>query len=190
MKSDAVNKKHWSADASELFNLYVEVGEVKLSSVKKDDCRYVECWISSFFHKNCIREECRNTKRRPIYGVIEHIEDLCGGENACVMIMEDDNEDAVSSWSDAVYLLIKYIKRIDNVKAVIIFTKRTREELRARQENSPARVFERMDYPNLCDAADVCVTRQSSVFSCSKDRKIFINKPSCSEYVKCFPKEN
>ena len=54
MKSDAANKKHWSADAGELFNLYVEVGEVKLSSVKKDDCRYVECWISSFFHKNCI----------------------------------------------------------------------------------------------------------------------------------------
>lgn len=190
MKSNETRKTHWSDGSNELFNLYVEVGEVKLSSVKKDDCRYVECWISSFFHKNCIREECRNTKRRPIYGVIEHIEDLCGGENACIMIMEDDNEDAVSSWSDAVCLLIKYIKRIDNVKAVIIFTKQTREELRARQENSPARVFERMDYPTLCDAADVCVTRQSNVFSDSKDRKIFINKPSCSEYVKCFPKEN
>ena len=65
MKSDATKKKHWSTGAGELFNLYVEVGEVKLSSIRTEDCRYVECWIKSTFSHDCVREECRSRQKPP-----------------------------------------------------------------------------------------------------------------------------
>lgn len=183
------DKKHWTVGASELFNLYVEVGEVKLSSLKSEDCRFVECWISSHFHSGCVREECQNKKRRPIYGVIEYIEKLCEGENTCVLIMEDDTENAVRDWADAIYLLVKYLKRIDNVKAAVIFTKQTRDEISNLKVNHHSFACDPDECLALYETVDACVTQQSNIFSNSKDRKIFINDPGCSKYIKNFPKD-
>ena len=183
MRSEKTTNKDWRTGSGELFGLYIEVGEVKLSSLKAENCRFVECWISSYFHKNCEREECLNPKRRPIYGVIEYIENLCANENTCVLIMEDDNENAVKSWGTAVYLLVKYLKRIENIKAVMLFTKQTREEINTPRSPSFCADFEFDSGNSLYKLADVCFTERSNVFDDSGKGEIMVNAPDCQKYV-------
>ena len=172
-----ISNDNWKSGFSELFDLYVEVGEVKLSDVRSNECRFVECWISSCFHRNCARNECRDSKRRPIYEVIEEIESLCRSESSCGMIMEDENENAVRDWYQAIYYIVKYLKRIENIKAIILYTKQTKEEIEKAQEITESSEFEQHHFGEVYSLADVCVTRMSNVFSDARSREIVINNP-------------
>ena len=117
------------------------------------------------------------------------MEDLCEGEDTCILIMEDDTENAVKDWADAVYLLIKYLKRIDNVKAVVVFTKQTRDEILEVKINDYCFDCDPGQRLALFEKADAFVTQQSNAFSVSKDRKIYINNPRCSKYIKILSKD-
>ena len=178
------SQNDWRNGAGELFGLYVEVGDIKTSALNNEKCSFVECWISSYFHKNCLREECASSSRRPIYSVIEDIENLCVGENSCVLIMEDDTENAIRDWHTAIYLIVKYLKRIEKIKAVMIFTKQTAEEINTPRRPSFCSDFEFESRDDLYKLVDVCFTERSNVFADSKDSKVVINTAECGELVK------
>ena len=37
---------------AELFGVYMEVGEIKISDLSGENCRFVELWVGSCFRKN------------------------------------------------------------------------------------------------------------------------------------------
>ncbi len=168
---------------AELFDLYIEVGEIKVSEIQAENSIFIEVWVSSTWKSRCIRPECRSSVRRPIYGVIQEIAELCAEKNACVMIMEDDAEDAVQSWERAIFLMTKHLKRIKNIKAVIPYTKQTNEEIN--KQNIPAFYydFDKECYITLYDIADAYITQQSNIYSDASKRKVFINNKRVSAYV-------
>ena len=178
------SQNDWRDGAGELFGLYVEVGNIKSSALKNEKCNFVECWISSNFHKNCLREECKSSSRRPIFSVIEDIENLCVGENSCVLIMEDDTENAIRDWHTAIYLMVKYLKRIDKIKSVIIFTKQTREEINAPHRPLHCSDFEFESRNDLYKLVDVCFTECSNAFATSTAGQAVVNTSECEELVK------
>ena len=175
------SQNDWRKGSGELFGLYVEVGKIQPSALKSEKCNFVECWISSYFHKNCLREECASSSRRPIYSFIEYIENLCVGENSCVLIMEDDTENAIRDWHTAIYLIVKYLKRIEKIKSVMIFTKQTAEEINTPRRPSFCSDFEIESRDDLYKLVDVCFTERSNVFVDSTGGQVVINTSECEE---------
>ena len=178
------SQNDWRKGSGELFGLYVEVGKIQPSALKSEKCNFVECWISSYFHKNCLREECASSSRRPIYSVIEDIENLCVGENSCVLIMEDDTENAIKDWHTAVYLIVKYLKRIEKIKSVMIFTKQTREEINTPNRPLYCSDFEFETRNDLFKLVDVCFTERSNAFVDSAVGQVVTNMSESEELVK------
>ena len=178
------SQNDWRNGAGELFGLYVEVGSIKSSALNNENGSFVECWISSNFHRNCLREECSSSSRRPIYSVIEKIEDLCINENSCVLIMEDDTENAIRDWHTAIYLIVKYLKRIEKIKAVMIFTKQTAEEINTPRRPSFCSDFEFESRDDLYKLVDVCFTERSNPFVDLTGGQVIINTSECDDLVK------
>ena len=114
----------WDNCPPELFDLYIEVGEVKESEVKDKDCVYIEVWLASFFNTGAVRQECARPVRRPIYGVIKQIRKLSGGRPVCLILMCDDNRDDTLLWAVAIRLLLKYLQP----SCSLLYIRKTRQE--------------------------------------------------------------
>ncbi|MBQ2265864.1 MAG: hypothetical protein II342_00540, partial [Clostridia bacterium] len=93
---------NWDSCPIDLFDLYIEVGEVKKSKTEYDGCVCIELWIKSTFSNTCVREECKNPIRRPVFGVLKQIRKLCDDKPVCLMIMGDDNSNAVMHWGSVI----------------------------------------------------------------------------------------
>ena len=110
-----------------LFNLYMEVGEVKRSHVEVDGCVFIEVWVTSFSSRSDKREECKTYKRRPIYSILDQIKELIGDREACVLFLCNDGGDETVGWGVALALLWHHLKQ--TAKYAVVFTKETKEEI-------------------------------------------------------------
>ena len=115
-----------------LFDCYVSVGEVKKSAVTVDGCVFIEVWLSSCFYSNPVRKECRSSKRRPIYRVVEQIRELAGTNEACILFQSDDRRDDTAAWGAALALILYHLK--DVVKYSVMFTVRSEEGMQEVKE--------------------------------------------------------
>lgn len=177
-------------EPSEMFDIYVEVGEIKLSDIKTEKTGFAELWVSPCFRSSQIRKECRSKSRRSLFSVIDDIKKLCEDRDICVLIMEDESEYAVGPWSDALCPIVKYLKFIGNVKSVITYTKQTKDEIDAqiRKERAISE-FDVLGFElaknggvNLFEITDGYVTEKSNAYS-DENGKQFINDARCEEYL-------
>ena len=110
-----------------LFDCYVSVGEVKKSPVMVDGCVFIEVWLTFTFSSKSARAECISSQRRPIYRVVEQIEELVGTQDACILFQCDDRRDDTVGWGAALALILYHLK--DVVKYSVMFTVRSEEQL-------------------------------------------------------------
>ena len=108
-----------------LFDCYISVGQVKKSSVTVDGCVFIEVWVTSAFSSDPTREECRSSKRRPIYEVVEQIRELVGTDEACILFLSDDRRDNALAWGAALALILYHLREV--VKYSVMFTVRSVE---------------------------------------------------------------
>lgn len=149
-----------------LFDLYMEVGEIK--TLETGDGRvWIEVWVGSTFAKERARPECQNVRRRPIYGVLKRILALCGDGKARLIFQCDD----VDSWGNdtenqscALFLLLRELKRLEKLESAVMFTRKTREQIRQRS-GSFEKKREKAEYDGLYEMLDVLVTRQANLHS-------------------------
>lgn len=167
-------------NTSELFNLYIEVGEIKLSSVKTEECRVIELWVGSCFRGKHQRAEYSKITRRPILSVLHDIEQLSEDKPSCVLIMEEEGCEAVHSWYEAVYLVIKYLHRLENIKAVVPFTKYTADEVVELSKRDNIYDFFADTRDTIYRIADAYVCAQPNIYFPTHQRKLIINNPNCA----------
>ena len=94
-----------------LFDMYIEVGDVKKSKFESNNSVFIEIWIVSHFARNCIREECRQPVRRPIYDVLQQIKEMCGEKPANILFMCDDTQNDTILWAEAILLLQQELEK-------------------------------------------------------------------------------
>ena len=121
----------WDDCPLELFDQYIEVGEVKRSPFQEQACTFVEVWVASFFHKDHLRAECSQPKRRPIYGVAQQIRKLSENKPVCVVLLCDDNQKDTLLWGVALFLLLRELQKDGTLKYCILFLRDSTEEIDA-----------------------------------------------------------
>lgn len=168
---------------SDLFNVYMEVGEIKISDINDKDCRFIELWVGSCYKKNYKRPELQQVTRRLIIDILDDVLKLADGKTASVMIMEDDDREAVHSWYQAIYLVIKYLKQVENIKAAVPFTRYTADEISELNKRDYIYDFFADTKETFYDIADAYVTGQPNIYYPSPERKVFINRKECWDYL-------
>lgn len=118
----------WNGCPPNLFDTYIEVGDVKKSDFESSDCVFIEIWIASHFSHICIREECKNQERVPIYGVLKQIKAMCGNKPACIVFMCDDMQNDTILWGEAVLLLQQELIKQKITKYSILYARDSEEE--------------------------------------------------------------
>lgn len=144
----------WEGCPLELYDVYMEVGEVKESDVKSEECCYIEVWLSSFFVKNPVRKPCVASVRRPVYGIIKQIRKLCGTKPACLILMCDDLSDDTLLWGVAISLLLRHLAPA----YALLCVKKTEAETESFVRNLNCRSFkDKETFQNLPTLPDAIV---------------------------------
>lgn len=154
---------NWEGCFVSLFDLYMEVGEVK--PVEAGDGRvWIEVWIGSTFAKERSRPECRNVRRRPIYGVMKRILTLCPDGKAGLIFQCDDPDswgNDTENQSCALFLLLRELKQQGKLGRTVMFTRKTMEQIRQRSSGIEIE-REKAEYDGLYEMLDVLITRQAN----------------------------
>lgn len=162
---------------------YIEVGQIKISTIKCDNCQYIELWVSPCLTGKKIREECKNPKRRQIYSVLVELEELCREQDTCVLIMDDDNTNGTDAFYKAIYPIVVYLHLLKYIKAVILFTKLPHEKI---LKPDTVKFFQPSDeyfHKSLYNTVDAYISNQPNCYTSSTDRTVKINNKKCSVYV-------
>lgn len=157
---------NWEGCPIGLFDLYMEVGEVK--TVEAGDKRvWIEVWIGSSFAKECSRSECKNIRRRPIFSVMKQILKLSGNGKAGLIFQCDDPDswgNDTENQSGAIFLLLRELKLLGKLGPVLMFTRKSREQIRQRSSGFQSQ-RDKAEYDGLYEMLDVLVTRQANRYS-------------------------
>ena len=113
---------------SGLFDMYIEVGDVKKSKFETNESVFIEIWIVSHFSGNCVREECKKPVRRPIYKVLQQIKELCGNKTANLLFMCDDMWNDTILWAEAILLLQQALENEKLIKHSVLYVRDSKEE--------------------------------------------------------------
>ena len=162
----------------EIFNMYIEVGDVKEAKIKSEECTYIEVWISPIFSNNCVRTECKHPMRRPIYSVLKQIQKLCINKPACVIIMCDDMGGDTITWGISISLLLQQLEKENILVHSMLFTKS--DEKNAINFAHTAKHWsnkEKETFLLLFDMLDAVVYGQSNYYS--RKEKIQIKTKAC-----------
>ena len=118
----------WNGCPVGLFDMYMEVGEVKEAKIKAEECIFVEVWVTSTFARQCVRTESKHPARRAIYDVLKQIRALCGNKPACIILMCDDKRDDTILWGGAILLLLNALAKENRLKYAILFARGSEED--------------------------------------------------------------
>ncbi len=163
---------NWAGCPPELYNLYIEVGEVKISSVRSDTCVFIEVWVASNYQDNRGRIECEKPVRRPIYAVFKQIQRLCGDRPACVVIMCNDVGVDTLDWGVSLSLLLWQLNKENRVKHTMLYTKKTKEQVEAMPEADLWRSEKDKELVrSLINTVDVFVYEQANCYSNNESAK-------------------
>lgn len=150
------------ARSMSLFDLYMEVGEIKRSPAEVDGCVFIEVWVASSWRSGK-RAECRSSKRRPLYGILDRIQKLIGDREACVLFMCDDGSDDAVGWGMALALLWHHLKK--TAKYAVVFTGQTKEQMDAPESADRYRTQEDAQLARaFFEQADAIVTERSNFY--------------------------
>jgi len=167
----------WDGCPASLFDLYIEVGEIKPISRSDCDCSYVDVWIGSSVGNASFRQECANVQRRPIWTVFKQILKLSKNKEVCLVFMCDDIADwgnDTEEWSRSIYLLLEELKNRKKLAGSVLFTRKTGEQIRQRSQSSDfRREKDRNEYIALYKTLDVLVTQQANRYASAEKRSVF-----------------
>ena len=156
---------NWDGCPSELFDKYIEVGEVKETSVKSEDSVFIELWVSSVFSNDCHRIECKSPVRRPIYGVYKQIRKICGDKSVCMIIMSDDVCDDTMNWGISLSLLLQQLKKENILKHSLLYTKKSKDEVeQIEQTKKWQNDREKKTFLSLFDMLDAVVFEKANCY--------------------------
>ena len=178
----------WDGCPLDLFDIYLEVGEVKVRRKQGKELIGIELWIGSCFRNPPVRPEFARIVRRPVYGILKQIRKLSENRQICLLIMCDDTEgwgNDTTNWSGALFLLMRELKKYSCFRYAVMFTRKSWEQI---QEGGSVERFRsesaRREYLALYDALDVLVTRQANLYSCPDNRKLWFRDAAGWDAVK------
>lgn len=157
---------NWEGCPSGLFDVHMEVGEVKPLETG-DGQVWIEVWIGSTFAKERARSECQNVRRRPIYGVMKRILALCPEGKASLIFQCDDPDswgNDTENQSCALFLLLRELERLGKLEKAVMFTRKTREQIQQRSGGFE-KERDKAEYDGLYEMLDILVTRQANRYS-------------------------
>lgn len=167
----------WKGCPMELFDKYMEVGDVKAVASKDENCVCIEIWVGSGFAKTHVRPECGTIRRRPLYGILKQVEKLCAGRRTHLLFMCDDEEcgfgNDTENWAGAIGLLLRELKRAGIVERTILFTRKSSEQIQSRTMGRFRREDDREEYIYLFRTLDVLITQQANRYASAEHRQIF-----------------
>lgn len=169
---------NWNECPSELFDMYIEVGGIKESSVKSEECVFIELWISTVFSTDWHRYECKSPVRVPIYDVLKQIRKLCGAKAACMIIMCDDVCYDTMNWGISLSLLLQQLEKEKILKHSLIYTKMSSDEVEQLEQTTKWRKnSDKEKFLLLFDMLDVLVFEQANCYSKQKNIQIQSKTP-------------
>jgi len=151
----------WNGVPLEMFDIYIEVGEIRLAEAKDDDCVNVEVWIGSCFTREYLREECKTIDRRSVYGLMKQILKMAGDKQVCITFMCDDIDsfgNDTSDWSSSIYLLVNELRNRGKVNNSTLYTRKSYEEVMERANREFLRQSAKEQYLKLYEILDVLIT--------------------------------
>lgn len=156
----------WEGCPLGLFDLYMEVGDVKAEAAG-DGSVGIEIWIGSCRAKEFTRPECAEIRRRPIYGVMKQILKLSGEREVRLVFLCDD----IESWgndtenqSGAIYLLLRELKKLGKPIHTTLYTRKSRAQIALRSESFGSS-RDKTEYDGLYEILDVLVTEQANPYT-------------------------
>ena len=162
---------------------YIEVGQIKLSEKQIMGYPVIELWINQCYQSNQVRPECQIKKRRHLYEVLEDVEIICMGRECCVLIMEDDNVNAVVPWHRAIYPIVTYLGLLKCVKATIIYTKCDEGEILNPDNGYFLNDSDKRYHFAIYNSVDAYVAGQSNIYANFNSRKVCINNKKISVII-------
>lgn len=150
----------WDNCPLELFDLYLEVRDVKPAAYRCDECVFVELWVASFFWAG---KDNADIVRRPIYGICKQIRKICGSKPACVVIMSKEGDLDPVRWGPALWLLLNQLQKENALQYAMLYTVSTPAKVRElstskawRQEQDAQR------FQKLLETLDVIIYGQAN----------------------------
>jgi len=167
----------WTGVPIGLFDVYMEVGEIKALKSAGTDYVPIEVWIGCCSSKNRIRPECRDIRRRPVYGVMKQILRLCGEKQALLIFQCDESGDPGSDTtgqSGTIFLLLRELRRLGKVKNAVVYTGYFREQ-------------DRENHIELYRAIDVLILSQYHAHWNSPGRRILSGREQILQCLELMP---
>lgn len=164
----------WDGCPAALFDLYMEVGEIRL--IGETDCACIEVWISSCFARGALRQECAQIRRRSIWGILKQILKLADGRQVCLVFQCDDESswgNDTENWSSAIWPLLRELQSRGKLVCSILFTRKTGDEIRQRSGSSFHRERDRDDYIALYRNLHILVTGRANRYADSAGSTVY-----------------
>lgn len=181
---------HWEGCPSILFDLYMEVGDVTARAPENEDTVYIEVWVGSSFSKNHIRSQCRDIRRRPVYGIMKQILKLCGNKKAGLIFMADDenqwNIDA-ESWSGSIFPLLSELQKLDKLHCSILYTRKSFDFILQKKQGQFRRERDKAEYNGLFEMLDILVTGQANPYAPAESRTVHARADSSQDGLDWLP---
>jgi len=180
----------WTGVPIGLFDIYMEVGEIKALKSAGTDYVPIEVWIGCCSSKNRIRPECRDIRRRPVYGVMKQILRLCGEKQALLIFQCDESGDPGSDTtgqSGTIFLLLRELRRLGKVKNAVVYTGYFREQV---IRGCQSRFFREQDQENhmeLYRTIDVLILSQYHAYWQSPGRRILSGREQILQCLELMP---
>lgn len=150
----------WTGVPMEMFDVYMEVGNVKALNAESSDYVPIEVWIGCCSSRNRVRPECRDIRRRPVYGVMKQILKFCGDRQALLIFQCDESGDPgsdTSAQSGTICLLLRELKKLNKVKHTVIYSGYFREQVIRDMKSRFFRERDRENHMDLYRMIDVLV---------------------------------
>lgn len=181
---------NWDGVPMDMFDVYMEVGDVKALPAEGKDYVPIEVWVSCCSAREYIRPECRDIRRRPVYGVLKQILKLSGDKQALLIFQCDESgipgSDTVGQ-SITLYLLLRELLKLNKVKYSIAYTGYYREQVTALFQSRFRREQNRLNCMNFYRCLDVLVLSQYNSYAHSPGPKILTGTEEIRNALGLFP---
>lgn len=156
----------WNGCPPGMFDIYVEVGEVKSCGSDPDGSVSIELWTASCLSPRSSLSECASPVRRPVYGVLKQIRKLSEGMPVSLSVMCNGVTCDTVDQSVALALLIKQLKSEGLLKETVIYTGYSKARLEERIQTSKwRRSSDRELFLSLYELTDTVVFEKANRYS-------------------------
>ena len=182
---------NWDGCPIRMFDVYMEVGQVRPGDMLADGSVIVEVWVGSCFPQTHTRAELESVVRRPIYGIYKQILKFCGDRKAVLVFQCDDHPGIIDgdteNWSIAIYLLLEALEKAGKLSGSVLFTRKSIADIHSRSSEDFLYLGDRENYEALYRTLDILITRQPNRYVSSENREIFCRNEALLQNLPFIP---